>query len=636
MVSRPSLQYTSRFAATCGKLFEGLKPSQISPRDNELSFWSNFLALDVDRPFLVAKISNLPKEECLDGHKPVINNLFELCVQQLKTAPCDDARKLHAVEILSVLTRTLLTKPDMAGWEVMEMFAGGVNGSDEFFMKFVTTIDQILGDTTAPADIRHQVLQLAIIFMCGVNQLSPGAYFLRIDLFPSTVSVVLDPATERYAFEALLLLALLANFHKSDAAKLNPYLTRITDTNDQDLMRKVCWVANFAIVTTIKAYQEISDDSPPTMVTALGAFMTSLRPDRALASTPVDPPRELFKNKPIEACVVLLSIYEFMHTNTSFTRVLSDSLKQEPSNTNKTRKLEPVPCTLISLSSYLVTHATSLSSARAIAYANLSLNILFTMVEADELIFMLCQTAIVPIRLCRQRLPVLPSLSSSSPPVCSLLDCCVLCLRHNLHMRLELSLLLTSVWICRRALWFLHREHIRLEYHWQELWRALFGLLDFLANKMDSLITAGDIIGLVEETITLLDLAFVKAEIILPTPRAVHEFIYEIVRSSAVLRKCEVTLHSASALNSRAPSAENYASSVALSRLLSVANFYEEKISSAQARTAKEAMRVVAKHIDQDGLFGVGDGEIEEPPLRSRDMVIFLRQVYEDGMALMP
>lgn len=86
------------------------------------------------------------------------------------------------------------------------------------------------------------------------------------------------------------------------------------------------------------------------------------------------------------------------------------------------------------------------------------------------------------------------------------------------------------------------------------------------------------------------------------------------MRSSAVLRKCEVTLHSASALNSRAPSAENYASSVALSRLLSVANFYEEKISSAQARTAKEAMRVVAKHIDQDGLFGVGDGEIEEPP----------------------
>lgn len=78
----------------------------------------------------------------------------------------------------------------------------------------------------------------------------------------------------------------------------------------------------------------------------------------------------------------------------------------------------------------------------------------------------------------------------------------------------------TSVWICRRTLWFLHREHIRLgtlemkarpcyyssslvnyriEYHWQELWRALFGLLDFLANKMDSLITAGDIVGLVEE-----------------------------------------------------------------------------------------------------------------------------------------
>lgn len=59
---------------------------------------------------------------------------------------------------------------------------------------------------------------------------------------------------------------------------------------------------------------------------------------------------------------------------------------------------------------------------------------------------------------------------------------------------------------------------------------------------------------------------------------------------------------------------DRHALSIALPRLLSVASFYEEKVGAAHSRSAKEAMRVVARQIDQDGLFGVGDGETEEPP----------------------
>lgn len=34
---------------------------------------------------------------------------------------------------MTVVTRGLLSKSDLAGWEVMELFTGGVNQSDEFF-----------------------------------------------------------------------------------------------------------------------------------------------------------------------------------------------------------------------------------------------------------------------------------------------------------------------------------------------------------------------------------------------------------------------------------------------------------------------------------------------------------------------
>lgn len=53
-----------------------------------------------------------------------------------------------------------------------------------------------------------------------------------------------------------------------------------------------------------RAYQAISDDSPPTMASAFTSFVVSLRLDHALSSTPVDPPRELFKNQ-----------YVVMHTS---------------------------------------------------------------------------------------------------------------------------------------------------------------------------------------------------------------------------------------------------------------------------------------------------------------------------------
>jgi hypothetical protein len=59
--------------------------------------------------------------------------LFSTCLECARTAPYDNPRKSHAVQLMTVVTRGLLSKGDLAGWEVMELFAGGVNQSDKFF-----------------------------------------------------------------------------------------------------------------------------------------------------------------------------------------------------------------------------------------------------------------------------------------------------------------------------------------------------------------------------------------------------------------------------------------------------------------------------------------------------------------------
>ncbi|KAJ6604834.1 hypothetical protein DFH09DRAFT_1123914 [Mycena vulgaris] len=570
------------------------------------AFYADLLTLAVDREFLEGELKALPTEAFLGPLKPSLNALFRACLQHASSsAPHNDVKK-QALETLSIVVRCIFAKTP-TGWEVMEIMAGGVTQSDAIFTNFTGIINDSLPDPDLPADIRHQVLQLALIFMCGVGQLSPGAYFLRRDLFPSIVSFIKAPETEIFTFEAILLLSVLANFHKS---KQNPYIQRIQETDDKELMRKICWASNFALDAVVKAYQEISDDdTSQSLTSALGSMMSKLRPDRAL--TPVDPPRELFKSQPIEACVVILPVFEFLRTNPTFPLVLIS-----PSEETKSSAISSPPYTILSLSSYLLTHASSTSSPRAIVYANLCLNTLLTLVQNDGVLIAFSQPSDERIRLCRQRLPVLPVPPSRRPPLCALLDCCVLWLRHNLHKRLEVQSYTTCIWVCYRVIWFLHKAHIRLEYPWHELWSALIGLLSFLSAKLESLTTTGGVEQLARATILLLDLCLAKCEIFLPTPQSIHQFVYELVRSSSIL-KAQLSLLKALELPQTAQRKSwttEQPSEVLLERLLSTTEFYQTKVAEAHAQSAKGAMRVVAGEIDRDGLHGMKDVRETEPP----------------------
>jgi len=56
-----------------------------------------------------------------------------------------------------------------------------------------------------------------------------------------------------FTFEATLLLSLLANFHKAEAANLNPYRQLIRESIDHELFAKICWAINFAFDAAIKS-----------------------------------------------------------------------------------------------------------------------------------------------------------------------------------------------------------------------------------------------------------------------------------------------------------------------------------------------------------------------------------------------
>lgn len=94
---------------------------------------------------------------------------------------------------------------------------------------------------------------------------------------------------------------------------------------------------------------------------------------------------------------MLLPVFEFLDNNQGLAEVLVKPFTQENDLQDDVLVLS-----LVTVSSYILTHATSSASPRAVAYAHLSLNILLRLVQNPKVSSAFCQPRSHPIRLCRQ------------------------------------------------------------------------------------------------------------------------------------------------------------------------------------------------------------------------------------------
>lgn len=107
--------------------------------------------------------------------------------------------------------------------------------------------------------------------------------------------------------------------------------------------------------------------------------------------------------RPLEAAVILLPIHDFLHLNTVFNAVLLEPLISD-TQSSASSDLPPLILTLLTLSSYILTHASSVQNSRATAYASLCLVTLLHLAENDVAMSALLQVQKQGngVRLCRQ------------------------------------------------------------------------------------------------------------------------------------------------------------------------------------------------------------------------------------------
>jgi hypothetical protein len=101
--------------------------------------------------------------------------------------------------------------------DLLNLLAGSLDKSDAVFSAFVAGIDDVLSDPQSPLDLRRKTLQLALAFVAANGQNSVNAFMLRRDLFTTLARLMYDSATTALAYDAALLIGLLANFRKFEA-----------------------------------------------------------------------------------------------------------------------------------------------------------------------------------------------------------------------------------------------------------------------------------------------------------------------------------------------------------------------------------------------------------------------------------
>lgn len=148
------------------------------------------------------------------------------------------------------------------------------------------------------------------------------------------------------------------------------------------------------------------------------------------------------------------------------------------------------------------------------------------------------------VRLCRQRPPFLPLVTSERPVAAFVLDTIVDAINHNLRRRLDIDLYISCIHVIQRLLVYLTHARTRLAYHWAILWQALLSLFRFITTYASDLITQNSRINLLlTPLINTITLAVSSGDTFLPDPASYDDLFYKLVETGDFLTRFKTTYH---------------------------------------------------------------------------------------------
>ncbi len=239
---------------------------------------------------------------------------------------------------------------------------------------------------------------------------------------------------------------------------------------------------------------------------------------------------ELMLCRPGREAAMLLATYDFAHAN----KVFCFNLVALPAE----KAGEQPFASYISLTSYMLQWIFT-AQPRANHYAYLNLMVFRLLVEDPGICRRMCSDeSKTAVRLCRQRQPRLPLVTTDRALVASVLDMIVDGINHNLKKSFDTGLYTLLTGILLRIISFLSRTKTRLaKYHWAELFRSLLELIQFLARYAEVVKDALHAGTVLDHVVNLLALSLSAGETFLPSPADYDDLFYKVIEKGEVLIK---------------------------------------------------------------------------------------------------
>ncbi|MCJ1476499.1 hypothetical protein MMC13_005165 [Lambiella insularis] len=520
-------QVRPSFQPKISQLYEELFVNEDDTGHSE-GFWSEFFLLRPDKASLQHRLEAVNAEDLLHFQHET-QQLFLHAVRCIKAGrpPADEV----ALDTLTVFLAGVLSKRYTNPSSDIITVLAGLDQVDAVFSDFANAIETIIR-TGRSLEVRRKAIESILSLTSGAYQTSLVSYFTHRDLFPSLMKYVQETNANSETFESFLLLGLLVNYNKFEYR--NPYRLRLEDFVNEAAIQKIVNGLGTALSQSRDKYATIFEDVPEgwtlsSTLTYIGLGV--LAPIKAITpATTSDGNNERFAALPGPEVAILLSAYDFANANKTF----CFNLITLPFET----KAQEAPFSVfLSLTSYILHHAHR--SPRATLYGILNLSTLRIIIEDVLLCKRICAPeSSLPVRLCRQRQPLLPPTSGSRPAAAQILDIAADAINHNLRRRLDLELYLACINLIHRLFCCLSQNHTLLNYHWSILWQSLISLLRFLTTYASDLANqTGDIHTLLTPLLRTVALAIVSGTTFLADPAAYDDLMYKLVENGDTLAK---------------------------------------------------------------------------------------------------
>lgn len=541
-----------KFVMIYERLLRGEDPSEQNP-----AFWDELFLLKVNVEYLDEAMGSMSLQALVDV-KDTLNLLFHRCCEALRGK--HPIRIINALQTLCALVRYVFRKaPEggLSGFDVIDVLVG-FDSAEQEMHSLVSQLSTYLTGRSA-VSIKNLSLKLLLVLVSAADNVSQNTmleYLMMNSVFDAVVAIFSSPAArQEHGFDAVMLLTILVNYRKYEAA--NPYILRLSVLDDEVALNGLGVVLSSALTEWNRQYVAKKEAESP----QVGLFWQLASFVGGMFIAAEEKPRPVQMNES-----VLLALYEAVQLNRNFITVLTQThspqhLPSPGKSHGKSPAVEQTSAvhlgpstdsvvitpaaetvsypvnllgTFLTYASIALQHAATTEEGDTSRHARLCLIILTCIVE-DQYANSFVHDPNMMFKVNLQRATMRHRRKATSPTAgqclaCTVLDLMVETLLSHLRRNLPMDLYARSLGIIHRLLCYQKRCRVRLTYNWQDLWTALISVLKFIVSNESQLIAKCNVFVLAMHVINLFNLFITYGDTFLPSPTSYDELYYEIIR----------------------------------------------------------------------------------------------------------